>query len=776
MEITLPAYAKNILDNYLIPLNPGAQLEMLLLALNVYCSRILCHNRVKIHGFYPKPIYPNIYGITFAISGSGKDRVLSYLDDCYADVWQKHNEQFIELRKGLISKLEQRAQQLSDEMKTGNTGGWSKKKMEDYVERYSPREIQEEMSSATPEGVVALREALGAIEVGSLHFSNSEFIDYIMNTTSTGEDILAILKDCYEHGDSGSKITKGNKLVNIVKDVPQTMLVFSSISGLIEDGKTSKQLDDFFCRGMARRSLVCFPKSKKHNTDITFEEYNNKKKIAEAIKCKITELFNEVHRKTADNMLEGGAKIIISDETLKRYIFEYEKHTEQMSDKVPVEEAEPFKSVTEALPRKVIRLAGIITMMRGQTLVDGGYPMSIEDFEMAREQVEFYFEQFSAFYKRVAISDVEKVMAFFLKEQNKIEITKTTLRKQRFTKVRPEQFSRWLDNLLEKEMPEYCAINKKMLVELKGRNYIYYRIEDIVEVENKKEAGELPEVKLSINKTDDKHSASGWEVASTTFDKLPELIKQYPYACHSYNTGYRNGANVIRSGNLLILDIDNDNPDKQLYIEQGRELVKDFHHIIIPTRHHRLPKNGKPSSDRYRIILLCETPIIPQNDYKEVIKKCIESLGLLDYVDVPVTADCARYFYPSPAKSTFEVNTGKYFFNWSAFDVKNNVAKKYIPTKEYNLMGDVRRIPLSELAEKVGAQFTKKSGHNIYYSCPFHTSVSGTSFRIEEKKNLWICTQCEVGGSPIDFIMKHKNVDCYFAINILKNYLVTKEL
>ena len=46
----IPNYAKEILYNYLIPLNPRVPVESLLLTLNIECSKLVCFNRVKIRG------------------------------------------------------------------------------------------------------------------------------------------------------------------------------------------------------------------------------------------------------------------------------------------------------------------------------------------------------------------------------------------------------------------------------------------------------------------------------------------------------------------------------------------------------------------------------------------------------------------------------------------------------------------------------------------------------------------------------------------------------
>jgi hypothetical protein len=493
MDIQLPKYAKNILENYLIPLNPGAQEEMLLLALNIYTSRILCHNRVKIYGYDTKPIYPNIYGLTFAISGAGKDRAVKTLADCYKPVENEHYTLFENMRKSTILELEDYAKKRTKESECEKTGKklpkWSLAVRNKYVEDNTPREIQEEMSNATPEGFVAIREAISDIDYGSLHFGNSEFIDYIVNSgKSNKEDILDLLKDCYEFGDNGSKITKGDKTVKKVRDVPQTMLVFSSVAGLLKDGMATSKLEAFFRRGFARRSLVCYPSNEKNELkDIPYAEYKKTMKKASEYEQIITELFSKAHDYTNKNITqkdewEKVRKVIIDDPALEEYMYEYDQTNKKLANEVPDHEAEPFKSIHMDHRRKVTRLAANITVFRNPTGVDkqGNYHMTVEDFEYARQQVEFYYQQFYKFYNRVEVSDVELIYNFIIREQDKQKINKTLLRKQKFVPKNRSTLKHWLEDMLNEQLPEFCEMKDKKWVEtLVGKSkYPHYRIED----------------------------------------------------------------------------------------------------------------------------------------------------------------------------------------------------------------------------------------------------------------------------------------------------------
>lgn len=53
--------------------------------------------------------------------------------------------------------------------------------------------------------------------------------------------------------------------------------------------------------------------------------------------------------------------------------------------------------------------------------------------------------------------------------------------------------------------------------------------------------------------------------------------------------------------------------------------------------------------------------------------------------------------------------------------------------------------------------------------CPFHEDKS-PSLKIYENRNCFVCFGCDARGSPIDFVMKHKNCDFKEAVEFLSNF------
>jgi DNA primase catalytic core len=88
-----------------------------------------------------------------------------------------------------------------------------------------------------------------------------------------------------------------------------------------------------------------------------------------------------------------------------------------------------------------------------------------------------------------------------------------------------------------------------------------------------------------------------------------------------------------------------------------------------------------------------------------------------------------------------------------------------IPEAEVQRLKD--EISVQRLVECAGIEL-KKIGKDIAGKCPFHDD-SEPSLIITPGKNLWHCFGCQVGGGPIDWVMKLKGVSFRHAVELLKD-------
>ncbi len=75
-------------------------------------------------------------------------------------------------------------------------------------------------------------------------------------------------------------------------------------------------------------------------------------------------------------------------------------------------------------------------------------------------------------------------------------------------------------------------------------------------------------------------------------------------------------------------------------------------------------------------------------------------------------------------------------------------------------------ISVERLVEGAGIAL-KSAGKDLLGRCPFHDDAQA-SLVVTPAKNLWHCFGCQIGGGPIDWMMKHKGVSFRHAVELLR--------
>jgi DNA primase len=87
-----------------------------------------------------------------------------------------------------------------------------------------------------------------------------------------------------------------------------------------------------------------------------------------------------------------------------------------------------------------------------------------------------------------------------------------------------------------------------------------------------------------------------------------------------------------------------------------------------------------------------------------------------------------------------------------------------IPDTEIERLKD--EVSVQRLVEASGVEL-KKSGKDWLGRCPFHDDAEA-SLVVTPGKNLWHCFGCQIGGGPIDWVMKSRGVSFRHAVELLK--------
>ncbi|MGH8275620.1 MAG: CHC2 zinc finger domain-containing protein, partial [Steroidobacteraceae bacterium] len=87
-----------------------------------------------------------------------------------------------------------------------------------------------------------------------------------------------------------------------------------------------------------------------------------------------------------------------------------------------------------------------------------------------------------------------------------------------------------------------------------------------------------------------------------------------------------------------------------------------------------------------------------------------------------------------------------------------------IPNEELERLR--REVSVERLIEAAGIEL-KAAGKDLLGRCPFHEDREA-SLVVTPSKNLWHCFACQIGGGPIDWMMKSKGVSFRHAVELLR--------
>jgi len=430
----IPSTSRFILENYLIPLSPRSSQESLLLVLLFKISTILCHERVVIRdkGLRIMGTYPNLYGVCFAESGSGKDKAmktLSALTDNIERSWRKEALEWNKERKDEIEREIEKANMKSQAAT-------------EYRKEHAPRWLKPSIdSNSTVEGFLDQRKAYELSGFGYTAWMDSEIYDTIRSTAPAPMALKKAVKEAYDYGDNQDKTIKGNREPKDIKAVPNLMM----LHGAIDSEDQGKAFRSFFDLGYARRSFVCMDTTKEGFKRITLEEQlanTTKAQESEGVCSKlIEEIYNKVKR-DSKFLGEAGCKVFtLSWEAAAAY-HEYEEDCKERAHKVRSSNSSGIVVEISGRAWKMIKLAACIAVQESKDFV-----IEKTHVEMACYLTDLYGYQFEQFYGLESIT-IEERMADYIRSN--AGCSRTQIRRQKFMPLDQFRQTALLVELLDK--------------------------------------------------------------------------------------------------------------------------------------------------------------------------------------------------------------------------------------------------------------------------------------------------------------------------------------
>ena len=171
-------------------------------------------------------------------------------------------------------------------------------------------------------------------------------------------------------------------------------------------------------------------------------------------------------------------------------------------------------------------------------------------------------------------------------------------------------------------------------------------------------------MKISISRLKDNVHFEPVEI--TSLSQFVDYATKYNYSTGTFKDNYRNKVNFLEA-ECIAIDVDNDDEADNYNIDDAVNIFGEYKHIIMPTKSHRLEKNGK-TVDRFRVILFLESPITDAKDFTATWGELIKYYPAADIA----CKDASRFYYPSP--SSYSVND-----NGKLWPVTRYVEPKAVP-------------------------------------------------------------------------------------------------
>lgn len=703
-KIILPKKLSEFVQDYLSPLNIGTPKDSLINTTFSLIGYVAGLNRVKVKSSLISTIDhlapANYYGVTFLPSGAGKDKPVTIIDkniiiDIRADFKKKAQDEYT-AKKALVNAK-------AEEM-FGEKDSAAKK---EYIREHMPRYLNDRMSDATPEGLNDTRKAFQMTDWGGTFLKVQELSDFILSDRADRKDLLSLLKDIWEFGDSEAKNIKGDKEPVSISGIPHSAMLHSSIEGL-KDGKGRQRFMHFLNTGLARRCFLAYPqteeepKSELSTRERALQEIQSEEQALSRTQ-EFKELFDRAYQATRKTTIYGQNNIFTMDETADMYLREYRIVCRDIKDQMPSEgDDSGLRTEVENRWSKVLRLSGLVAFISHPD----DKTVYIDDVKCAVSYAEQLGEQIARFYEPPKEdSDADKLLEVFLNNIGK-PLSKTDLRAEGL--VHANKFAQWLHNTLPLCTELALDMGYKIIRETKERGRQEYTLKKIETLEDK--------VHFSVGKSNRKEETH-FTPSEIDFNQIHTITGgNVAWSCPlQYKNNHRADDNAIEGIEMIALDI-----DKDMTIKQARQALKKHNvkALISTTKSHQKQKDTQPPCDRFRIVIPLKYKWHGnKHEYKHLMRGVVSYLGLKTD---PSTINISRLWYANPEHEYF-------YTQGEPMDYY-----KYTPTMEEAPKREIVKYTnegkgITAMAEFFSQNYAKHGGRNntLYVASQFFKNDKG---------------------------------------------------
>ena len=749
----LPNQTNEAVYNYMLPsTHRSASLDMMVLALYMQTSEMLCWNRVKVKNVYNKLEFPMLYAFNFSKSGSYKDEVINVVKETIKDS--------LSIKRYEVKKTALEEMLTNYKMETAELKGEEKKAVP------KPRSFKDIYKNGTIQGLQGDRIASGKLGIGHVHYSNSEFLDGYSVKDNTIDQILSMAKDAWSNGDTDSA-TVLSEFRDHVTGVPFTFLLHGSSDTLKDNQKVLQRFKSILNTGISKRSLILYNNSTKR-AKLTKDETKCDTVLSDSYRPILGDHFNKIYdaisffKHNSNGTIEKRTEPITIglDEEVEDLYANYR------NDLIEREETETDPIIKiETLDRhwRAFRLATCIAVFEHpDDLVVRG-----DDYLFAIYLVDRWGSQLKRFLEGNDAETKADRLYLFLRDNPGCKKTQA-LRRSGCRDNR--EFSSNLEMVEERVMED-----GKILDKTQGKhNTTTFTIK---ERPADKEVEDI-KISVSIGISNRKEDVKGFVVKNNSFNLLHNVCNgDKSYTSAKFLNGHRKAINWLSGDTLMILDIDNDHDEKMIERNQPlpenynpkdkiwhlpfnecKEIVKDYNCLLVKTKSSGksgLTEKGNPKNqfkrDRYRILF----PTVPitielVEDYHRLKESLAKKFGLLPYWDAGASKDPSRFYFGS--KGEYWYTDSKLILNWETLDYKEPDTMSF---KKQFTQPTERKLPSNYIVLNPNDPVKLKTGQTITMALAKDMAVKG--------KNI----PCTCPG-----VHKDKNASAFIGITSSDNFQI----
>ena len=520
--------------------------------------------------------YINYFGLTFAMSGDGKDLTLAVAEELIG--MEQLSPDGI---PRYVEAVVQRFEHLNGTLPNGDALG-------DMVDYIVPTKYKVALQG-TKEGMMRTANFYNRTNLGSLNVISTEFGDELMNVNS-----LSLLTTLWQDAKADGS-TNVNEKYKPVNNVPTNILLFGSPSPFIKDQKKHHHLAGAIESGLARRTFFVWEEKDEIRVYREPSTFESDKTLGSELRATISSSEDT----GIDFTAAAKAKI---EQYIDKLTDEYNK---KMTD---------WNRIRISNIDKIERLAAISAIANMNTAV------TIDDVSFA---IEWSIKSDESM--RSVVQPKQQYISMY----NELLLEKAGLTVTEFIE-RGIVFANKTEKELQVSYLTEYAYRKNKVVKEKGKHSLILRELEINKLD-KMIVSQSAETTKNL-KTETKYTSKivPFFGEGTTIEKLVSapnvssfMLAHFEPLKDGDDYGHRKKDNFIPGENMIAFDI-----DEGLTVAEATTNLSEYQYILYTTKSHNIDKNGL-ICERFRILIPTKTTFyVEPDEHAQLYLNISEVLGL----------------------------------------------------------------------------------------------------------------------------------------------------